>query len=113
MSKILVVDDDEGMQRFCRFVLEEAGHSVTVAPNGRAAIEAFQADPFNLVLCDIHMPEKDGIETIMELRRDYPLVRIVAMSGGGVYPQLRPVLLRSASALGAATTLQKPFTQAD
>jgi CheY-like chemotaxis protein len=110
MIRILVVDDDDSVQGFCRFVLEDAGYSVTVTPDGRSALAAFRVSPFDLVLTDIHMPDKDGIETMLELRREYPLVQVIVMSGGGSYPKMKPVLFKSASLLGAALTLDKPFT---
>ena len=80
---ILVVDDEPLLRGFVQQMLERAGHRVASAEDGRKASEQMQQQPFDLVVTDLLMPERDGIELIDELRRQYPSVRIVAMSGGG------------------------------
>jgi CheY-like chemotaxis protein len=83
MPKILVADDDADVRRVLQLFLERAGYEVTVVDNGNAAVATYAADPHDLVITDIVMPEKEGIETIAELRVLNPEVPIVAISGGG------------------------------
>ncbi len=107
MARIMVVDDEAALRRAIRLMLEHAGHVVIEAANGREAEEKQRAEPVDLALVDIIMPEKEGIETIMALRRDYRALRIVAMSGGGRVRNLR--FLDIAKDLGADAALAKPF----
>lgn len=107
--RILLADDDEQVLQVVMKLLKSAGHAVHVARNGREAIELVAGQTFDLVLTDILMPDKDGIETIRQLRRQAPAVRIIAMSGGG---QLQAeVYLNLAQKLGIARTLRKPFSR--
>ena len=87
------------------------GHEVLEAANGREGLGAFDLHQIDLVITDILMPEKEGIQTIMELRHDFPLVKIIAISGGGaVEPD---TYLTMAQELGADSTLSKPFSLLD
>jgi CheY-like chemotaxis protein len=106
-AKILVVDDDAGVRDVVRSMLESEGYSVTVAQNGREALSLLKSAPFRLIITDLVMPEQEGIETIKVVRRDYPGVKVIAMSGafGGDY-------LRIAGYLGAHGTLAKPLQMA-
>ena len=109
MAKILVVDDNNKFREMTSLVLRKAGHIVTVATNGNEATRLVQDNTFDLVITDLVMPEKDGIETIMELRRKIPALKIIAMSGGGlVAPENYLVIARQ---LGTAQTLAKPFSR--
>lgn len=92
-------------------VLTTKGHRVTAAANGNEASHAVAKDTFDIVITDLIMPEKDGIQVINELRRKYPQVRIIAMSGGGHVP--RDQYLRIAKGLGAHSLLEKPFSNED
>ena len=83
MPKILVVDDDADVRRVLQLFLERAGYDVAVVGDGIQAVEAFGKIPYDLVITDIVMPEKEGIETISELRQLSPDLPIVAISGGG------------------------------
>ena len=83
MKRILVVDDEDEIRMMLRQILEMEGYEVSDAANGRMAVNLFRNDPTDLIITDIIMPEKDGIETITELRRDYPDVKIIAITGGG------------------------------
>lgn len=105
--RILLVDDDMVVLRSLAVVLENRGFEVCTADNGQGALRAFVAQPPDIVLTDIIMPEKEGIETIIEMRRLCPEARIVAMSGGGRVNT--PDLLRMAKMLGADFVLAKPF----
>lgn len=84
MARILVVDDDEELARFTiREILTKAGHAIVEAENGNVAIECQKAEPFDLIVTDIIMPGKDGVETIAELKRDDPWPTVLAISAGG------------------------------
>lgn len=107
MATILLIDDDPRLRGMVRKALEGAGHEVREARNGREGVQAYEESPADVVLCDLFMPEQDGLWTIQELRRRNPQVKIVAMSGGS---SLVPGnFLKLASLLGAARTLEKPF----
>ena len=109
VASILVIDDDSQIRAFVRGLLEAEGHEVREARNGAEGIKAHRQRPADLILCDIFMPEKEGLETIRELRGDFPQVRIVAMSGGS--PRTDPVdFLPLAKAFGAAAVLDKPIS---
>jgi CheY-like chemotaxis protein len=101
--RILIVDDDAGVRQVLRSMLVAAGYTVSLANNGREAMERLQKEGFDLIITDLVMPEQEGIETIKLLRRDYPEVKIIAISGafGGDY-------LRIAGFLGAHRTIAKP-----
>jgi two-component system chemotaxis response regulator CheY len=107
MAEILIIDDEPGVLGVLRRILENAGHSVTEAPNGEAALREFEGKPADLVITDIFMPEMDGIEFLVHLRTAFPDARVLAMSGGGLLP--RDQALSDASLLGADQILQKPF----
>ncbi len=90
-----------------RATLEGMGHTVTEASNGQEGLVQYESSPADLVLTDLIMPEKEGMETIMELRKKYPAVKIIAMSGGG---RMTPAnYLHIAQRLGAGRVLSKPF----
>src|SRR5258706_7398782 len=108
MSRILLVDDDDSFRRMLMLTLTNMGHAVVEASNGKEAIKLFEAAPPDVVLTDIVMPEKEGLETIGELRRKHPGVKIIAMSGGGRVSATD--YLKIARKLGAAGVLAKPFS---
>ncbi|HEV8112316.1 MAG TPA: response regulator [Planctomycetota bacterium] len=111
MSRILVVDDDDAFRAMLRETLERAGHEVHDAPNGAIALEIDQRTPCDVVVIDLVMPEKEGLETILELRRRRSRTKIIAMSGGGSgNPQSN---LAIAARLGARRTLTKPFSRGE
>ena len=107
MSRILVCDDDQEMREVIRNILEEAGHIVEEAPDGEVGVDMFREMPTDIVITDIRMPEKSGNETIMELRSDYPWLKIIAMSGGGAVSA--DLYMQVARKLGADVALSKPF----
>jgi DNA-binding NtrC family response regulator len=107
MARILVIDDEEPIRRVLCRALEMQGHQVLEASEGREALRLHQATPVELVITDILMPEKDGIEVIVALRKQAPQLKIIAMSGGGRYQQTEA--LHMAEPLGAFATLRKPF----
>ena len=107
-ERILVVDDDPGIRRTLQALLSRAGYRVTQARDGTEAVRLWREQGGDLVITDLHMPEKDGIQTIIELLSHSPGARIIAMSGGGQTKRLD--LLGNASLLGAVLTIEKPFT---
>jgi CheY-like chemotaxis protein len=109
-ARILVVDDDENICRVVQRMLNAAGYDVDVANNGQEALAKLTPD-VNLVLSDVLMPEMDGIEMIMRLRKEAPDVKIISMSGGGI--QDKEHVLEIAERLGAVKTLSKPFSRED
>lgn len=82
-KKILIIDDEETMRGYLRMVLEKEGYVVQDAADGEIGLAACHADPPDLVITDLVMPNKGGLETIRDLRRDFPHVRIIAISGFG------------------------------
>lgn len=108
MASILVIDDEKLARFTLRKVLEQAGHKVVEAASGRDGIKFFQSQPYDLVITDIIMPDKEGIETITELKRHSQRTPIIAMSGGGRTGNLD--FLKLALQRGADQTIAKPFT---
>jgi DNA-binding response OmpR family regulator len=107
-ARILVIEDDEPIRVMLRQLLEGEGYTVTTAANGKVAFETIRREDFHLVITDILMPEKEGIETIFELRRDFPELKVIAISGGGRFePQ---TYLELAGKIGADRTISKPFS---
>lgn len=102
-ARVLVVDDETGVRKFFRLALEQAGYEVTEAENGKQALEQALAGRVDLLITDLVMPEKEGIETIRALRRQAPGIGIIAVSGafGGMF-------LSTARMLGADVVLSKP-----
>ena len=107
MATILVVDDDRQVCALLKEVLEEQGYTVESAVNGIEGISRYRNLPADLIIIDILMPEKEGLETILDLRREFPRVKIIAMSGGSERAKLN--LLDLARRLGAQYTVNKPF----
>jgi CheY-like chemotaxis protein len=105
---ILLIDDDRFFAKLTAAMLAPA--EVVVASDGGEGLAMMRARPFDLLITDLLMPEKDGIETILEIRRAGAELPILAISGGGRYGS-RDDLLRMAERLGATATLQKPFTR--
>jgi DNA-binding response OmpR family regulator len=107
MKRILVIDDDDQVRETISELLKVVGYVVEDAPNGAVGSRLYRDNPFDLVITDIFMPDKEGLETILELRRDFPSVKIIAMSGGGTDGILG--YLPAAEKFGAVRTFIKPF----
>ncbi len=112
MALVLVIDDDPLFREIARELLVQAGYEVSLAENGAAAARIAAEPAPDLAVVDMLMPERDGIETIRDLRGRWPGVKLVAVSAGarGLEPSL---LLRAAKAMGADAALQKPIEHAD
>ena len=111
METVLIIDDEAPIRSMVRLVLERAGYSVLEAADGAEGIRVFRENPADLILTDLIMPNKDGIGLIIDLKKEFPAVKIIAMSGGGLN---RPEgYLRGAQKLGAACTLSKPLNRND
>jgi len=108
MERILVVDDDHETRVVLEEILHRAGFAVSVAMGGSEAVRCWRTERIDLAIVDVWMPEKDGLETIMEIRRISPNAKIIAISGERTAGPMDPLAL--ASRLGARQTLQKPFT---
>ena len=106
MGKILVIDDEPEIRAMFRALLEEEGHDVREAENGLLGLEAFNDDPTDLVITDLHMPQVNGLEAIVELLQHENKPRIIAISGV-LPPKWSP--LKVAAFLGAIKTLKKPL----
>lgn len=109
MARVLVIDDSPTVREMIRTALEPAGHEVLQASDGRVGVEVQRVLSCDVVITDLIMPEKEGLETILELRREWPELKIIAVSGGSAVLNKRD-LLRAARSFGAARTLSKPFT---
>jgi len=109
MAKILVLDDEASIVLMIKKMLEKAGHEVEIALNGKDGMILFEQNKPDLLITDIIMPEKEGLETIFELRQKYPDLKIIAISGGG---RISPEgYLPGAKLLGADMVFQKPLDQ--
>ncbi len=107
VPRILIADDEPDVRSVLARHLASTGYEVLEAADGRACLEVLRTTGVDLVILDIYMPDMDGIAVIAQARRDFPHVRILAISGGGTVPRDRT--LEIAQRLGAARTLTKPF----
>ena len=107
MARILVIDDDDLIRLFVKQIVESAGHEVAEAENGAYGIRLLKARPFDAIITDIFMPDMDGLETIRELRKDHPTLKIIAMSSGGQIGSSD--YLEMARRFGADKVIAKPF----
>ena len=107
MARILIIDDESQIRSMLRLMLERVGYEVMEAADGMEGIRQYRDNPADLIITDLIMPNKDGIGMIIELKKEFPAVKIIAMSGGGVN---RPEgYLDGAKKLGATRTLTKPI----
>lgn len=105
--QVLVIDDDELVRETLEMLLVDAGYDVRLASDGRRGLAELEKKKPDFVVTDIYMPEKEGIETIVDIRRTYPGIKIIAMSGGADVGSM-PVL-QLAEMVGADRVLKKPF----
>jgi CheY-like chemotaxis protein len=107
MARILVVDDDPVSRSILRGIMEGSRHVVEEAADGVQAMKAYRRAPFDLVITDIFMPEKEGVELVREMRQEFPGARIIAVSGGS--SSARFDSLDWIKAFGVSHTFTKPF----
>jgi two-component system, chemotaxis family, chemotaxis protein CheY len=108
MARVLVIDDQEPIRRIVRRALEQDGHEVADASDGAAGMALLDRAPVDVVITDIFMPGMDGIQALREIRKRFPAVKVIAMSGGDSSGLMD--LRRDAELLGAVKSLSKPFT---
>lgn len=82
-KNILVIDDVSSIRAFIRILLEEQNYDVVEAENGAVGIDLYKTGNFDLVITDIYMPIRGGLEVVVELKRDYPNTKIIVLSDGG------------------------------
>lgn len=107
MAKILVIEDDPTVLETALIILESAGHAVAAAVDGDQGMVLYGKEQFDLVITDVVMPNKDGIEVLMELHKHDTPAKVIVISGGG-RTSARDYL-EMALVIGAQATLQKPF----
>lgn len=106
MARVLIIDDEDQAREMLRQWLERSGYEVAEAENGDVGVRLFRENPADLIITDILMPEKEGLETIIDLRREKPDVKIIAISGGGKY--CSQDYLEVAEKFGANHSFAKP-----
>ncbi len=114
MPRILVIDDDDMVRGTVKAILERAGHEVTLAVDGEDGLRQFECQRCDLVVCDIFMPNKEGIATLRELRNLDAAIPVITMTGGSptagrTGPTAYADYLNMSTLLGATRTIHKPF----
>jgi DNA-binding NtrC family response regulator len=109
MGRILVIDDEPHILLMVKKMLERVGYEVDLASNGSEGLRLYQQIRPVLVITDIIMPEKEGLETIREMKRSSSDLKIIAMSGGGKISADN--YLETARIFGASRLIEKPFSQ--
>lgn len=109
MQTVLIIEDDHNILLMIKRMLEPFGFDIKLASNGQEGLDLFQKLDVDLVITDIIMPEKEGLEIIREMRRARPDLKIIAMSGGGKLSADN--YLETAKIFGAASIMEKPFTR--
>ena len=107
MARILVIDDQDSIRRVVRRALEQDGHEVFDASDGEVGMEILESQSFDVVITDIFMPGQDGIVTLRQVRKRFPKVKVIVISGGDSTGMMD--LREDAELLGAVKSLQKPF----
>ena len=109
--RILVADDDPGIRRTLQIGLEKAGYEVVEARDGEEATRLWRENGVDLIIADIYMPNKSGLQLIMELRSHNSTIPVIAMSDGGRNKNLNPLIY--SQVLGSVRTIGKPFSLED
>ena len=117
MARIIVIDDEKDVRDVLKEVLDRAGFDVEGAANGDDGLELLRSKGADVVITDIIMPGKNGVETVQDIRKNFPNTRVIVISGGGNVTPLEyepsaiktSAYLASATAAGADVTLTKPF----
>ena len=119
MTKILVIDDEKDIRDVLKKLLQREGFDIMVARDGNDGLKAFWTEQPDIIITDIVMPDRDGVNVIKEIRNEFPDVKIIAISGGGKVDPLQyqpesistTVYLAAAESAGADLTLSKPFNK--
>lgn len=111
MTNIMVIDDEAQVREILQQMLERKGYSVCLAENGEVAMDICKKQDLDLAIVDMVMPEKNGLETIKEIKRDYPDIKIIAISGGHMVGPGR--YLDNAKTFGADRIFEKPFSSGE
>jgi CheY-like chemotaxis protein len=111
MGHILIIEDDVEVRELLAIILKRAGHLVTEAGDGRDGIHAFRTNPADLIITDLIMPRQEGLETIVQLRQEFPNLKIIAISGGN--PGGKDNYLQAARLCGASKIFRKPFENSE
>lgn len=109
MASILIVDDDDSFRALVRHILEENGHEIREARNGQVGLTLYREKPTDLVITDILMPERDGMEVTLALTREFLDAKVIAMTGATDDQNF----LNVAKLFSARRVIQKPFSPAD
>lgn len=110
MKRILVIEDDDAHRHMLTAALKGAHYEIREAPDGEKGCELYRQNPCDLIITDIFMPEKEGLEVILDLKAEFPEVKIMAISGGGYKSNfLADEILNIAKDLGADTVMSKPI----
>jgi DNA-binding NtrC family response regulator len=107
MARVLVIDDQESIRSVVRRALEQDGHEVFDANEGELGMEILESQSFDVVITDIFMPGQDGIVTLRQIRKRFPAVKVIVISGGDATGMMD--LRQDAELLGAVKSLPKPF----
>lgn len=107
MAHILIIDDEPQIRLMLRIMLESEGYTVTEAADGAEGLKSYREKPADLVITDLLMPHKEGLETITALKKDYPAIKIIAISGGG--KNKSKLYLQMAQRFGALEVFEKPL----
>ena len=107
MARILIMDDDPSVRTALKNLLQQDGYEVSVAPNALEGAKIYSTSPPDLIITDLLMPERDGIEALLELRSKYPTIKTIVISGDA--PEFLPIV----EDLGANRTIPKPFKNQD
>lgn len=106
MARVLIIEDETALRSLMRDALEEAGHEVTEASDGDLGMKRFKEERHDIVITDILMPKKEGLEVILEMTDLSPDIKIITISGGGI--GLGDDLLDISLEFGARHALRKP-----
>jgi CheY-like chemotaxis protein len=109
MSRILVIDGNLSVREAVCELLQQVGYEAIAVDNGRFAAHIHRSDPVDLIITDLFMPDTDGLEIIEQFRREFPAIKIIAVSGGGRHGLVD--LLAVAKNMGAQRVLVKPFSR--
>ena len=107
MAEILIIEDDAEVRELLKTLLSRSGHTVREARDGREGIHSFRTSHADLIITDLIMPHKEGLETIIDLRQEFPDLKIIAISGGS--RDNRENYLNTAKLCGASRIFHKPF----